>query len=74
MNEYGERTYTCQNGESLDSIALKIWGDEKYAAELTWANPTEAGKIVFGGGEVLRIPDVDIPEEGSAGDIAPWRR
>ena len=69
-----EKTYICLNGESLDSIALKLWGDEKYAAELTWANPEESGKIVFDGGEILKLPDIDLPEDGTISDIAPWKR
>ena len=31
--------YHCAGGETFDSAALEIYGDEKYAAELLCANP-----------------------------------
>lgn len=69
--------YHCASGESFDSVAMGIYGDEKYAADLMNANPDECGKFVFFGGEVLQLPALDIPtrsdEAALANTIAPWR-
>lgn len=70
--------YLCSAGETFDSVALTMYEDEKYAAELLCANPEESDKTVFEGGEVLRLPEVEILIEGtdeppiSAGK-APWK-
>ncbi len=69
MSGYG---YVCAAGESFDSVARKIFGDEKYAAELLNANPEEDGKLVFSGGEMLRLPVIDEENEESV-STAPWR-
>lgn len=69
MSGYG---YVCAAGESFDSVARKLFGDEKYAAELLNANPEEDGKLVFSGGEVLRLPVIDAEEEENTA-TAPWR-
>ena len=50
--------YHCAAGESWDSVALELYGDEKYAAELLRANPALCHKIVFEGGEELYMPVV----------------
>jgi hypothetical protein len=67
--------YQASHGETFDSIARVIYEDEKYAAEMMCANPEHDGKSVFEGGEMLRIPDVDIPieETGGVPEKAPWK-
>ena len=71
--------YRCANGESFDQAALNIYDDEKYASELMSANPEHTDKTVFDGGELLRIPWIDIPAEDENGpadavpDKAPWK-
>jgi hypothetical protein len=69
--------YRASRGETFDSAALAIYDNEKYAAELLCANPEHSGKMVFDGGELLRIPDIDIPEtDGTESALpvkAPWR-
>ena len=70
--------YQASNGETFDSAALVIYDDEKYAAEMLCANPEHSHKTVFDGGELLRIPWIDIPETDSDGqaalpDRAPWK-
>lgn len=71
--------YTCSGGETFDSIARTIYGDENYAAELLCANPELCGRQMFLGGEELFVPIIEVPEEGTdelnaleAGK-APWR-
>lgn len=70
-------TYRARAGESFDLLALAIYGDEKYAAELMSFNPDHCGLTVFSGGETLKLPVLDIPanndEAALANTIAPWR-
>lgn len=68
--------YHCSASDSFDGVALAVYGDEKYAADLMNANPRYSGMTVFGGGEVLELPALDVPEddEGAmANTIAPWK-
>lgn len=68
--------YTCSAGETYDSIALDVFGDSRFAAELMQANPGMTDTCVFAGGEKLDLPVVEVNETGSAytPQSAPWRR
>ena len=68
-------SYTASAGETADSIALDLFGDEKYAAELLCANPELALKARMTGGEEWLLPVIDIPAEGAqaAPETAPWK-
>ena len=73
LSEYG---YICSAGETWDGIARALWRDEKYAADLLCVNPELCGKVVFTGGELLRLPVVEIPEEDDISALpvsAPWK-
>lgn len=73
---YSGYIHHCSAGETFDSVALKIYGDEKYAAELLSANPTHCEKMVFSGGEKLRLPVVAIAQDDRSGEqigTAPWK-
>ena len=68
--------YRCSAGETFDSVALDIFGDEKYAANLLCANPEHDRKMVFEGGERLYLPVVEAPEDDAAGElpaVPPWK-
>lgn len=70
--------YVCSAGETFDSIALKLWNDENYAAEILCANPEYSTQQIFLGGEELYIPAVDLPEDEMDESVtepkkAPWR-
>ena len=69
--------YQATAGETFDSVALAVYGNEKYAAELLCANPEMCLRPVFSGGEYLDLPIVEKPddEEGEAYAIAeaPWK-
>lgn len=73
MQKSGQ-TYRCAAGESWDTIALAVYGDERYAAELIAANPRISGRTVMQGGEALSLPVVSA-RETAAGytQSAPWR-
>lgn len=61
--------YTTSGGESFDSVALEVYGDEKYAADLIRANTEYWDVCVFSGGEVLRLPVIETAMEAAA----PWK-
>lgn len=67
--------YLCVAGETFDSVALTVYGNEKYAAELLCANPAACMINMFTGGELLELPVVEIPmsEDMSAPEKAPWK-
>ena len=55
--------YQCTAGETFDSVALEVYGDEKYACELMSANPEYSTTPMFMGGELLDLPVIDIPDD-----------
>lgn len=69
--------YRCSAGETFDSIALTVYGNEKYACDLMNANPHLVRSWIFEGSEVLRLPVVEVmddeDEEEYAPSTAPWR-
>lgn len=68
-------TYLCRAGESFDSVALSLYGDEKYAGELLAANLGLWAKQRFSGGETLRVPEIEVTtdRDGVAISVAPWK-
>ena len=77
MIVYSGFEYHCSANESFDSIALDVYGDEKYASDLMNANPNYCGQTVFNGGETLLLPSLNIPKKNDetalANTIAPWK-
>ena len=68
--------YRCAAGESWDSVALKIYGDEKYAADLLAANPALCRLLIFTGGEKVHLPTLEVPTTEAAvytPAAAPWK-
>lgn len=63
--------YTASAKETFDEIALRVYGDEKYAYLLLAQNPTQCHKIMMEGGETILAPD--MPRDGSS-DLPPWKR
>ena len=69
-------SYHCSCGETFDSVALRVYGDEKYAAELLCANVAYCEKLVFTGGEELALPVVEVDADDDTGrqtGAAPWK-
>lgn len=76
MSELSGYVYRCSAGETFDCIALAIYDDEKYAADLMNANPDYVHKAVFSGDEEIALPVVEKPdgeESGNAPSVAPWK-
>ena len=67
--------YVCSAGDTFDSVALWVYGDEKYACELLCANPEFCRIMVFKGEEILKLPVVEIPsqEDEYMPVSAPWK-
>ena len=65
-------TYTAAAGDTWASIAFKIWTEETLMCKLIEANPLRADTVVFEGGEVLRVPEIEETDLKAA--MPPWRR
>lgn len=71
--------YQCTAGETFDSVALEVYGDEMYAPEIMSANPEYSTIPIFSGGELLDLPIIEIPDdeeeeqEEYASATPPWK-
>lgn len=68
--------YRPAAGESWDSIALKVYGDEKYAFDLLGANPSLCQSVIFKGGERIRLVTIEVSGEDQnvyTPANAPWK-
>ena len=64
--------YMKKQGDTFDSIAKYIYGDEKYFTNLILANYDERGTVVFSSGTILKIPTINTVEADKSA-AAPWR-
>ena len=65
------KTYIAANGDTWDSIAFKVYGDEFLCDRLSAANARKyEGVLVFEGGEEIDVPEEVIEQR----DVikAPW--
>lgn len=65
------KTYTTQQGDAWDLIALREMGSEKYMGNLIDANPEHRETVIFSAGVKLLIPDIDTPIPLT---LPPWKR
>ncbi len=63
--------YIAQMGDTWDLLSLAFYGSEKHALTLMLANPAYSDIVVFGGGEMVTVPDI---ETETASTLPPWRR
>ena len=75
MAQMSGYTYRCSAGETFDSVALAVYGDERYASELMDANPALVRVFPFCGGEELNLPVVQEQTDRTGETItqAPWK-
>lgn len=53
------KTYIATNGDTWDSIAFKVYGDEFMCDQLCAANSRKhEGVLMFDGGEQIDVPEV----------------
>lgn len=64
--------YQVKQGQTWAGIAFDLWADEMLMHHLIAANPLYADIVVFSGGEVLRVPEIE--ETDSKASLPPWRK
>lgn len=57
------RTYTTIQGDMWDSIAYKVYGNEKYMGLLMKSNLQLLDIFIFSAGTLLSVPELSIEEE-----------
>lgn len=65
-------TYTTTQGDAWDTIAYKLWGEERLAHRLMQANPEHMDVLLFPAGLVLAVPVVEKVQKNM--ELPPWRR
>lgn len=66
--------YIASHGETFDSIAFAVYGNEAHAVELLQANPKLDDLMVFKGGEMVLLPEIVNEDKGDyVPQVAPWR-
>lgn len=66
------KTYTATAGETWAKIAFNLWTDEMLMWKLIEANPLRAHTVIFEGGEVLKVPEIEETDLKAA--MPPWRQ
>ncbi len=64
------KTYTTIQGDMWDSIAYKLYGNEKYMGMLMQNNLELLDIFIFGAGTVLNVPELESESET---DVPSWR-
>lgn len=67
------KTYRTVQNDAWDAIAYRLWGQERFMADLMAANPGYSDILIFPAGIVLTLPDVDV-SAGPMKDLPPWVR
>ncbi|WP_310830380.1 tail protein X [Paenibacillus pedocola] len=63
--------YKSVQGDTWDSIAFKLYGDEYLMTLLINANPELAQTVVFSGNVPVNVPDKPVDASDT---LPPWRR
>ena len=63
--------YIAQMGDTWDLRPLAFYGNEKHVLILITANPAYSDTVVFEGGEVLAVPEIETETPAT---LPPWRR
>ena len=61
--------YTTVQGDTWDTIAYAVFGEEKYASDIMEENNDLLDILVFDGGEIVSIPELEIEETQ---DLPSW--
>lgn len=68
----GHIEYIAQGGDTMDSIALAAYNEERMASTIIAANPDLSDVLIFEGGELVQIPIVETVTTPDT--LPPWRR
>lgn len=64
--------YTTKSGDTWDSIAFLIYGDEQLAKVLIEANAAHIKTVIFKSGIVLNVPEIDL--KTAVNHLPPWKK
>ncbi len=68
--------YTTIAGDTWDAIAKKVYNDDHAFERLMDANPKFIDVLIFSGGDILNVPEVDTSittVNMDKSDAAAWR-
>lgn len=66
--------YETASGDTWDTIALYVYGDEKYAGVLMRNNPFLLGTVIFNAGTMVYTPKLsEVQDSGQSEDLPDWR-
>ena len=65
--------HTPLDGERIDAIAYKYYGDPHLFEPILQANPHLYGKLEAAAGPPLKIPMIDPPAHPQQPGLPPWR-
>jgi phage tail protein X len=68
------KSYTTKQGDMWDTVAKRVYpdmGGELLMTLLIDANPDHRDVVIFPGGVILAVPEVEIP---AVRDLPPWKR
>lgn len=65
--------YTCRGGDTWDSIAIGAYDEERLASLLIDKNRKYIDRLVFEGGEVIKVPIIDEVDLEDSDSLPPWR-
>ena len=66
-------TYITRQGDAWDTIAKRLYGDERYMDKLVRANIEHRKTVLFSYGVKLTVPDVSTVTSASD-SLPPWKR
>lgn len=64
--------YTTTQGDAWDTIAYKLWGEERLAHMLMQVNPKHMDVLLFPAGVELCVPKIE--KEQKKMTLPPWRQ
>lgn len=65
-------TITTLQGDAWDSIAYRLWGEERHMDRLVAANPDLADVLIFSAGVRLTVPEAPPPATVKTSELPPW--
>ncbi len=65
------REYITALGDTWDSIAYRMYGNERQMAVLIQSNPQHRETVIFAADVVIQVPEV---EAATAVVLPPWKR
>lgn len=68
-----DKTYTTKLGDTWDVISFLMYGSEIFVQELVTANWEYRDVGIFGGGAMLKIPQITAMQRDNA-NLPLWRR